>query len=277
MRELGVGPQDLPPEGPIEAADVERIAAALRQGARSGAPRGAPLGAREGVPPAVSAGALRPGSSPDPAANLCEPLEQTTSKIMEVARLSEVYRSIVPSEVTLPLSVERVQGKLRALAAEAGPVSLLELVLHETAVVLADYRDLNGYYSAGKAWTYLEVAIGFAVNAGKGLRVPVVRDAASRTQLEVCRAVRNLTLRYFRDELTIEDVARGTFTVTDLSSHGVTHMVPVLNDRQAAILGICSADLGGAQQNLVLAFDHRMADGMRGAEFLRDLRDRLEA
>ena len=271
MRELGVGPQDLPAGGRIEVEDVERIAAALQQEAGQGVPRPALVGTQQTVGAGFRAG------GPDPAADLCEPLEQTTSKIMEVVRLSEVYRSAVPSQVTVPLSVGRVQNRLRALGVETGPVSLLELVIHETAVVLADYHDLNGYYSAGRAWTYREVAIGFAVNAGKGLRVPVVRNAGGRTQLEVCRAGRDLTLRYFRGELSVEDVSGGTFTVTDLSSHGVTHMVPVLNDRQAAILGICAADLGGAQQNLVLTFDHRMADGMRGAEFLRDLRDRLEA
>ena len=195
---------------------------------------------------------------------------------MEVARLTEVYRSAVPSSVTLPMSPGRVQERLRAVSAENGPVSLLELVIREAAVVLADYPQLNGYY-AGRAWKYRHIAVGFAVNAGKALRVPVVRAAGGRSQLEVCRAVRDLTLRYFRDELSVEDVSGGTFTVTDLSGHGVTHMIPVLNDRQAAILGICAPDLDGVQQNLVLTFDHRMADGMRGAEFLRDLRDCLEA
>ncbi len=257
MRELGVGPELLPATGRIEVADIERLAAARP------APRAAMRGAVAGT---------NSQAAPDD----CEPLEQSTSKIMEVARLTEVYRSAVPSSVTLPMSPGRVQERLRAVSAENGPVSLLELVIREAAVVLADYPQLNGYY-AGRAWKYRHIAVGFAVNAGKALRVPVVRAAGGRSQLEVCRAVRDLTLRYFRDELSVEDVSGGTFTVTDLSGHGVTHMIPVLNDRQAAILGICAADLDGVQQNLVLTFDHRMADGMRGAEFLRDLRDCLEA
>ncbi len=257
MRELGVSPEQLPPEGRIEVADVERIAAA-RSTDRAGMNAGTAKSRTRAVPEG------------------CEPLEQTTQKIMEVARLTEVYRAVVPSVVTLPMSPELVQERLRAVSSESGPVSLLELVIHESARVLADYPELNGYYS-GQAWKYRHIEVGFAVNAGKSLRVPVVRAASARSQLDVCRAVRDLTLRYFREELAVEDVSGGTFTVTDLSGQGVTHIIPVLNDRQAAILGICAPDLSGVQQNLVLAFDHRMADGMRGAEFLRDLRDCLEA
>lgn len=64
--------------------------------------------------------------------------------------------------------------------------------------------------------------------------------------------------------------------MTDLSAHGVTHFVPTLNDRQSAILGICAEETRTAYENLVLAFDHRMSDGMRGGAFLGEMRRRLE-
>lgn len=252
MRELGVTAHELPANGRIEVADVERAAATREQ--------------TNGAPSAPYA----------PASDLTAPLEQSSSKVMEATRLADVYRNVVPSMVTVPISVEHVTNKLGELTGATGPVSLLELVIHEVGALLADYPDLNGFYLNGRAWTYREVAVGFAVNAGKSLRVPVVRDTARLSQLDVCRAVRNLTLRYFRDELAMADVTGGTFTITDLSTHGVTHFVPVLNDRQSAILGICAPPPGASYQNLVLAFDHRMSDGMRGAAFLGELRERLE-
>jgi len=49
----------------------------------------------------------------------------------------------------------------------------------------------------------------------------------------------------------------------------------VLNDRQAAILGICAERPGTGHQDLVLSFDHRISDGMRAAAFLGELRDHL--
>jgi pyruvate/2-oxoglutarate dehydrogenase complex dihydrolipoamide acyltransferase (E2) component len=105
--------------------------------------------------------------------------------------------------------------------------------------------------------------------------VPVVKDAARLSLRDVAVAVRDLTLRYMRDELAIQDVTGGTFTITDLSGEGVVHFLPVLNDRQSAILGLC-AERGGTTRDLVLTFDHRLSDGMRAARFLNALRARLE-
>ena len=246
MRELGVSPEELPGSGRIEVADVERIAA--NRGQRQSA-----------------------------AANeYWQPLKQSTAKLMEAARLGAVYRSIVPSMVTMPLSCEPLGAKLRARAEGIGPVSLLELTIREAAALLGEFPDLNGFFADGRAWTYRDVAIGFAVNAAGDLKVPVVHGAARLSQLEVCRAVRDLTLRCFRGDLPMNAVSGGTFTLTDLSGAGVTHFVPVLNERQSAILGICAAEPGAGHQNLVLAFDHRMSNGLRGGEFLGALIDRLE-
>jgi pyruvate/2-oxoglutarate dehydrogenase complex dihydrolipoamide acyltransferase (E2) component len=262
MRELAVTPDELP-GGRIDVAEVERVAAAKA--------------ARTDGYLASRAASTTPTADPAEkvALDLSEPLEQSPSKIIEAARLSDVYRAIVPSLVVVPASAERVQAKLAELAASIGPVSLLELVLREVAALLSEYREMNGFYAKGRAWTYRDIAVGFAVNAGKSLRVPVVRNTAQLSQLDVCRAVRDLTLRYFREELSMQDVSGGTFTVTDLSGAGVTSFIPVLNDRQSAILGLCAPD-GSGQQNLVLAFDHRMSDGMRAAAFLGELRERLE-
>jgi pyruvate/2-oxoglutarate dehydrogenase complex dihydrolipoamide acyltransferase (E2) component len=212
----------------------------------------------------------------DPAADLYEPLEQSPSKLIEAARLADVYRAVVPSLVTVPFSAARARERLAVLADSIGPVTLLERVVCEAAATLVDYPDLNGFFTRGRGWKYKDIAVGFAVNAGRSLRVPVVRNTARLSQLDVCRGVRDLTLRYFREELSMQDVSGGTFTVTDLSSVGVTYFVPVLNDRQAAILGLCAADANG-QQSLVLAFDHRMSDGMRAASFLNEVRERLES
>ena len=92
----------------------------------------------------------------------------------------------------------------------------------------------------------------------------------------MARAVRDLSLRYLRDELKLEDLAEGTFTISDLSSYGVMHFVPVLNHRQAATLGICAERAGTGHFDLVLTFDHRLSDGMRAGQFLGELRACVE-
>jgi Pyruvate/2-oxoglutarate dehydrogenase complex, dihydrolipoamide acyltransferase (E2) component, and related enzymes len=203
------------------------------------------------------------------------PLELSPSKITEIQTLKRVHEQTVPSTVCTELDAELLGARLRREAANHGAVSALEVALYETARLLPEWPELNGFYSDGKAWAHENVAIGFAVNLGRALRVPVVRDAANASLRDVARAVRDLTLRYMREELTIEDVTGGTFTITDLSGEDAVHFVPVLNERQSAILGLCAARRDGSRE-LVLTFDHRLSDGMRAARFLAALRARLE-
>ncbi len=204
-----------------------------------------------------------------------DPLEQSPTKLQEVQALTDVQRHVVPSLVALSVPGAGLDEALRRIAAIHGPVSLLEVAIHETARLLPDYPELNGFHDGNQAWRYRSVSIGFAMNLGRSLRVPVVRDAGTLSLLDTARAVRSLSLAYMRDELQMADLSGGTFTVTDLSMHGAEFFVPVVNRRQSAILGICAERDGDRRRTLVLAFDHRMADGMRGAAFLAALRDRL--
>jgi pyruvate/2-oxoglutarate dehydrogenase complex dihydrolipoamide acyltransferase (E2) component len=217
------------------------------------------------------------GASSVAVADGAERLEQSPAKMIEVRSLEEVYRSAIPSTIVIPTSSKRLAERLRSLGQQYGPISLLELVIFELSRLLNDFPELNGYYSDGQAYRHRGVGIGFAINAGRSLRVPVVRCGTESTLPETAAVIRNLFLGYMRDELTLQDLTGGTFTVTDLSSHGVVHFVPVLNLRQSAILGLCAERAESGTQDLVLTFDHRMSDGMRAAEFLGELRLRLEA
>jgi 2-oxoglutarate dehydrogenase E2 component (dihydrolipoamide succinyltransferase) len=244
MKEHNLTAGDFPGDERVDADAVERVAAARR---------------REPAPPLDA-----------------EPLELTPSKLTEIETLRRVYEQVVPSTVSMALACDRLEARLRSLAAGHGPVSLLELCIYETARLLPEWPELNGYYAERRAWRYKSFAIGFAINSGRGLRVPVVKRAAEATLSEVARAVRDLSLRYMRDELGIDDVTGGTFTITDLSSEGVVHFLPVLNARQAAILALTAERAATRTRDLVLTFDHRLSDGMRAARFLGALRDRLE-
>jgi pyruvate/2-oxoglutarate dehydrogenase complex dihydrolipoamide acyltransferase (E2) component len=245
MKERGLTDADFPGTDRVDADAVERAAA---RGKSTTAAR-APVGA--------------------------VPLELTPAKITEIQTLRRVHEQVVPSTVAIALTEDRLDTRLRREAAAHGPVSLLELALYETARILRDWPELNGWYADDRAFAHPHVAIGFAINAGRALRVPIVKQAATASLRDVARAVRELTLKYLREELAIDDVTGGTFTITDLSGEGVVHFVPVLNERQSAILGLCAARPDGSRE-LVLTFDHRLSDGMRAARFLAALRARLE-
>jgi 2-oxoglutarate dehydrogenase E2 component (dihydrolipoamide succinyltransferase) len=206
-----------------------------------------------------------------------EPLEQTPAKMIEAAALSRAYEGAIPSTVAVSLSVDRFAARLQRTAGGLASVTLLELAIFELSRLLAEFPELNGYYAQGRAYRYRSIGIGVAINLGRSLRVPVVPNANALSQVEIARTVRDLSLRYMREELSLEDLTGGTFTVSDLSSFGVVHFIPVLNVRQSAVLGICSDRPGTGTRDLVLTFDHRMSDGMRAARFLQKLRQRLES
>ncbi len=254
MKEHGLQPADFAGLERITTADVERVA--RERGAKRTAP-------------------AQKQTQPQPQEN-AQPLEQSASKIIEVQALGEVYRHAVPSMVSVSVSVARSDAHLAALAAKMGSISLLEAVIYHVGRLLGQFPELNAYYADGRAWRAGSIAVGFAVNIGRSLRVPVVRRTDELSQLDVARAVRDLSLRYMRDELKMEDLTGGTFTVTDLSSYEATHFVPVINQRQSAILGVCAPRPGTGCRDLVLSFDHRLSDGMQAAKFLCALRDLLE-
>ena len=255
MKEHGLTAEDFAGDRRVDIASVEQVLAARAEAAPRGIPRSVAAAGRGNV----------------------KPLEQPPSKILEVQMLTEVYRTAVPSTVSITLSSRNTEARLRQLVADVGPLSLLELAVFEVARLLPDWPELNGFYADGCAWRHESVAVGFALNLGRALRVPVVQNTAQRSLTDVMRAIRDLSLRYMRDELTIDDLTGGTCTITDLSAHGVVHFIPVLNHKQSAILGICAERPAAGSRDLILTFDHRLSDGMRAAKFLTALRERLES
>lgn len=155
----------------------------------------------------------------------------------------------------------------------------LPLILHETARLLRKYPVFNAFYNEGNIHYYDSVNIGIAMDAERGLKVPVLTNADHRTIAEIRMEVENFVLSYLDDTLPVQALADGTFTVTDLSGEEVHSFVPLINQGQAAILGVGAEyflpGLSEGMFNLMLAFDHRLTEGRTAAALLKDLRDRL--
>lgn len=186
-------------------------------------------------------------------------------------------------ETTLA-SVVAVACPTRGLRAAAAHFPAIEgnaaaLIVFEAARLLKIYPALNAYHADGTAHYYDEVNIGFAVDAGRGLKVPVIHQADAKGIAEIASEMRELVVAYLNDSLPLDALAGGTFTITDLSGEGVTMFHPLINQGQSAILGVCAEVFpGGAREgayNLVLAFDHQLSEGRSAAQFLGALRDRL--
>ena len=169
----------------------------------------------------------------------------------------------------------------------------LAFIARATVETLRDYPWVNGELRGDQIVTRNYVNLGFAVELadGKGLIVPVVKNAETLNLLGMAKGIADIANRARDKQLTPDDVAGGTFTITNPGGYGTFHGTPVISQPQAGILGTYAivkrpwvvTDENGADaiairsiMNLTLTYDHRLVDGALAGRFLRDLRERLQ-
>jgi 2-oxoglutarate dehydrogenase E2 component (dihydrolipoamide succinyltransferase) len=169
----------------------------------------------------------------------------------------------------------------------------LAFIARATVETMRDYPYVNGEIRGDKIVTRNYVNLGFAVELadGKGLIVPVVRNAENLNLLGVAKAIADVAARARNKQLLPDDVQGGTFTITNPGGYGTFHGTPVISQPQAGILGtyaivkrpwVIQDELGEdviairSIMNITLTYDHRLVDGAYAGGFLRDLRERLQ-
>jgi pyruvate dehydrogenase E2 component (dihydrolipoamide acetyltransferase) len=191
--------------------------------------------------------------------------------------------------------VVAIRGKLKQEYESAYGVNPTYLAFVARAVVetLREYPWVNGEIRGDQIVTRNYVNLGFAVELadGKGLIVPVVKNAEGLNLLGIARSIADVARRAREKQLTPDDVTGGTFTITNPGGYGTFHGTPVISQPQAAILGtyavvkrpwVVQDELGKDViairpiMNLTLTYDHRLVDGALAGRFLRDLREKLE-
>jgi pyruvate dehydrogenase E2 component (dihydrolipoamide acetyltransferase) len=170
----------------------------------------------------------------------------------------------------------------------------LSFIARATVETLREYPWINGEIRGEQIVTRNFVNLGFAVELadGKGLIVPVLKNAESLNLLGIARGVTDIAQRARDKQLTPDEVQGGTFTITNPGGYGTFHGTPVISQPQAAILGTYAVvkrpwviqddrgeDVIGIRpiMNLTLTYDHRLVDGALAGRFLRDLREKLES
>ena len=195
----------------------------------------------------------------------------SATKMFEISSLENATANQISSQVVRTLDSAVLRTILSKKGEDYASVSVGELVTHAVGIVLLEFPEVNSYYEDRFIHEYKNINIGYAINIEKGLKVPVIKGVPAKTLLDVSYEVKDLAMKYLRDELTPIEVSGGTFTVTDLFSFGVVLFDPMINIRQGAVLGVCSPQLNSTHFNLVLRFDHRLSDGVRAALFLKSL------
>ncbi len=291
-------PQPVP--APIQPAPVQQAAppaptptAPAPTAPAPAAPPPAPAPPAAAPPPVV-----QPPAEPIVAAagETIEPVSAMRRGIAEHMRKSLDTAAHVTSAIEVDMSrVVAIREKLKQDYQSAYGVNptYLAFIARATVETLKDYPWVNGELRGDKIATRNYVNLGFAVELadGKGLIVPVVKNAQDLNLLGLARAIADVARRAREKQLLPDDVQGGTFTITNPGGYGTFHGTPIISQPQSGILGTYAIvkrpwvvqDENGADaiavrsiMNLTLTYDHRLVDGALAGRFLRDLRGRLQ-
>jgi pyruvate dehydrogenase E2 component (dihydrolipoamide acetyltransferase) len=206
------------------------------------------------------------------------------------ATSAHVYASI---EVDFE-GVERVRSAEKSAFKAAEGFSLTYLPFISRAVVdaIREYPEVNASFGENELVVHNYVNLGIAVDLDfKGLMVPVIHDADGKRLRALAREISDLARRARSKQLGPDDIAGGTFTITNPGPFGTTMTLPIINQPQVAIVstdgvkrrpvvvdlpdgseGIAIHSVG----NITLTWDHRAFDGAYAASFLREIKEILE-
>ncbi len=218
-----------------------------------------------------------------------EVLQLTATQRTIAARMSESRREIPEFTLEAVIDMEaagRLRDDLRAAGREPLP-SFNDFVVRAAALALREFPRLNGSYEGTAVHAYSRINVGIAVATDDALIVPTIHDADAKSVFELAAESRRLADKVRSRSVGPDDLADGTFTVSNLGMFGVRRFTAVINHPQAAILAVGEvtaratvvgegALVARRLMDVSLSCDHRIVYGAEAARFLLRLRTLLE-
>jgi 2-oxoglutarate dehydrogenase E2 component (dihydrolipoamide succinyltransferase) len=213
-------------------------------------------------------------------------------RMVESLQTSAQLTTVVEADVT-GIARLRERAKPEFEAREGVRLSFLPFFALATVEALKIHPKLNAVLDtqAGQVTYHDAEHLGVAVDTDRGLLVPVIRNAGDLNIGGLARKIADLAQRTRNGQVSPDELAGGTFTLTNTGSRGALFDTPIINQPQVAILGtgtvvkrpvvVEDPTLGEviavrSMVYLALTYDHRLIDGADAARFLATVRNRLE-
>jgi 2-oxoglutarate dehydrogenase E2 component (dihydrolipoamide succinyltransferase) len=241
----------------------------------------------------VRAGAAAPGRAHGAETEIV-PLNAVRKRVAE--RMAASWASAPHVLQAVEADYSRIEQARREAGAawkerEGFSLTYLPFVARAAVLALAKYPRLNASFGGDHLVVHRRVNLGIAVDLGfEGLVVPVVRDAGARSLAELARAIHDLARRARENRLRPDDLAEGTYTISNNGAFGTVLTAPIVNPPQVAILSTDAVrrkpvvvETGAGEAIairpvgvLAQTFDHRAVDGAYSAAFLSELKTIVE-
>ncbi|MFB0545937.1 MAG: 2-oxo acid dehydrogenase subunit E2 [Anaerolineae bacterium] len=175
----------------------------------------------------------------------------------------------------------------RVLAETGERLSITAILVKIVAAALKHHPRANASFAEGRIKRYKKVNIGVAVGTDDGLVVPVIKEADQKSLEQITQELKVFQDKAQRMLFSTEDLSGGTFTISNLGMYGIDRFNAIINPPQSAILAvgqIVKKPIGMSDDtialrpmmSLTLSVDHRSMDGIQGAKFLAEIKERLE-
>ena len=270
-----------------EAATAQAAAATAAQAAPAAAGGTAPAQPQAPARPAVVPSALRGTTQ-----RMSRPRQVIAKRMVESLQVSAQLTTVVEADVTKIARLrERARGDFEAR--EGVKLTFLPFFAQAALEALKVHPKLNAVINTETSGiTYHDAEhLGIAVDTERGLMVPVIHNAGDLNIGGLARKMSDLAARTRSGQVGPDELAGGTFTLTNTGSRGALFDTPIINQPQVGILGVGTVvkrpvvveDPGLGEViavrsvvYLALTYDHRLVDGADAARFLGTVKNRLE-
>ncbi len=212
------------------------------------------------------------------------------ARMVESLQVSAQLTTVVEVDLT---KVARLRARSKAAfqAREGTGLSYLPFLALAAVEALKVHPMVNSSIEGDEVVYHGHEHLSIAVDTDRGLIVPVIKNAGDLNIAGLARAIADVAERTRTNRITPDDLAGGTFTITNTGSRGALFDTPIINQPQVAILGtgalvkrpVVVADEDGGEtiairsmMYLALSYDHRIVDGADAARFLATMKARLE-
>lgn len=203
-------------------------------------------------------------------------------------RLQEAKATIPHFYVSLKIDAQPLVDMREQLKHYDIKFTYNDFVVKACALALKKHPNVNSGFNAAANTLirFKTIDISIAVSIQGGLITPIVKNADLKSVAELSDEIKSLAARAKEGKLEANEYKGGSFTISNLGMYGVSDFIAIINPPQAAILAVSGIlpvpvvrngqVVPGNELTLTLSGDHRVIDGVAGAEFLKTLQHFLE-
>lgn len=241
---------------------------------------------------------VKPEMKKEPIVERRTPISQADKEIPVTGVRKIIAQNMVRSKQEIPhawMTVEvdvtdlvtyRNKIKDQFKAREGYSLTYFPFFIHAVSTALQEFPELNSTWAGDKIIQRNEINISIAVAKENELFVPVIKNADEKSIKGIAKEINRLAKKARNNELTVQDMEGGTFTVNNTGTFGSISSMGIINYPQAALLQVETivkrpviiSDMFAARNivNLSLSLDHRILDGLICGRFLQRVKQILE-